>query len=246
MTDLLNQKLEIKSFKLSQGKTSWKYIGVILIIALIFIGLMWLGAKESGDTVKKEFSETEKELKLQEQVSEIIKTKDFTQCDKINDATNKTVCVNNIALNLAQEKQDVSYCQKIDDKLIPRAECKWQIVSTKALEKENIEVCKEAQNKEIQTQCAANFYNSLALKKNDIEICNQLKDNEKTDNCYNTFLIVKDFTRDSGKFDCLVLRGNAIQKDCKKVQEFIKTRKGNICAEVKNPLFLPFCLSARF
>lgn len=45
MTDQSTQKSEIKSFQRHKGKISIKKVGLILAVALFFIGLVWLGGR---------------------------------------------------------------------------------------------------------------------------------------------------------------------------------------------------------
>ena len=244
---------KLKSFQLCEDKTSVLQMGILLLAALFFIGLVLLGAwgvnRESeksgkGNVSQKELSAADKELKLQEQVSDVIKTKDFSGCENINDATYKTVCINNIALNLAKETEDISYCQKIDGKLVPKEDCERQVVFTKSLEKEDINVCQETKIRELQKQFDGGFYNILSLKMNDVKVCSKVQEKEVADFCYNNFLVIKYFDVEGKNFDCVRLRGKEAQDDCQIVKTFSPEKESfqMKCSKLKTNLFFPYCV----
>lgn len=157
--------------------------GSILAVIILFVSLGEIEKRTGGGDLK-----IADEIKWQEQTAAIVKTEDFDKCGQLTDELYKIICVNNIALNLAKETQDVSYCQKLDDKLIRRGDCERQIVFNKALEK------------------------------NDIKICEQITEKDKADICYNNFLIAKNFNQNPEKFNCFSLRGAAARTDCEKAK----------------------------
>ena len=116
-----------------------KRYSILLIVVLLAIAPFFYFRKQTVEV-------RDEKIRLQEQVAEIIKTKDFSLCDEMKDKVYFTVCNNNIALNLAQERSDLSYCQKIDNTLVLIEECERQVIFKKSLLKENIEVCDETQN----------------------------------------------------------------------------------------------------
>ena len=59
---------------------------------------------------------------------DIIKGGDIEKCNTIESEYEKAICINNIALNLAQETMDISYCERVDNKLVSRDECERQII----------------------------------------------------------------------------------------------------------------------
>lgn len=70
----------------------------------------------------------EDELELQSEVDAIVRSKDYAQCDAVENEMYRKVCVNNIALVLAQETQDVSHCDRVDGSMVPRRYCEEMIV----------------------------------------------------------------------------------------------------------------------
>lgn len=187
--------------------------------------------------------EANAEIKLQEQAGAIIKTKDFNRCDEIKDEMYRTVCINNIALNLAQETQDISYCQKIDNKLVPIRDCEAQIIFQKFLDKEDINVCKETKNQELQKQCQESFWPSLALKKENIKLCDQVEIEKERNYCHDNYLFQKEFIQDAANFKCAEFFDKQVQLDCKAYQANSKQLTMETCGKFKSNLFLNFCFS---
>jgi len=105
------------------SKTKLVYWSMALILILLAIFFYYFISKKQPidqpisveqlqqilETAPAAEPEANAELQLQEQAGAIIKTKDFNRCDEIKDEMYHTVCINNIALNLAQETQDISY-----------------------------------------------------------------------------------------------------------------------------------------
>lgn len=192
---------------------------------------------------------TEEELALQEEAGEIIKTKDFKGCEQIEDEMYRSVCINNIALNLAQETGDVSYCQRLDDKLIPRADCERQIVSQKSIEKEDRVVCEEAVDEDVVKECQESFLLGLANKKQDPSICDQEADKAKADQCWNFYHVQTMLPLGTGEtpsLDCSVLRGVETKTDCALMNKVKKENNPQAiqqsCQNFKTPLFSQICM----
>ena len=130
-----------------------------------------INSEENQKETKNE--KVAEELKLQEQTAEIIKTNNYNECDKIEDAMYKKVCINNIALKLAEETLDISHCQKLDNELVPRDDCERNVIASKSIKNDDISACLETKNQELQAQCQDNYYIQFSQKKDDIGICEQ-------------------------------------------------------------------------
>jgi len=211
-----------------------------------------INSEENQKETKNE--KVAEELKLQEQTAEIIKTNNYNECDKIEDAMYKKVCINNIALKLAEETLDISHCQKLDNELVPRDDCERNVIASKSIKNDDISACLETKNQELQAQCQDNYYIQFSQKKDDIGICEQASAKEIKDLCYNTYLINKKFTADKDNFNCSTLRGIDEQVDCQTMKEKLKEYQssasppinpviGNIlCSGFKTNLFVSYCL----
>jgi hypothetical protein len=131
-------------------------------------------------------------------------------CESIGNDMYRKVCINNIALNKAQETNDITYCRHIDNELIPRADCERQVVNTLSLEKEDQAICDQATDTEVKTQCKESYHLALALKKNDASLCAQAANPA---NCTDYFYL-QQFTQDPAKVSCDAFSTPEAQADC--------------------------------
>lgn len=216
---------------------------IILIAVLIFLFVLSYFYRAPIVDFFKTWQKIEprNEIKLQEQTAEIIKTKDFGQCEKIDDELYKTVCRNNISLNLAQETQDISYCQKIDNKLISIEDCERQVIFQKSLDKEDINVCKETQNQELQKQCQDAFWPSLALKNSDVNLCNNALAEQEKNFCRDNYLFQKEFIQNTAQFNCQKFTDEQVKADCKIYKESLGKQAHIVCTDLKSNLFSNYC-----
>lgn len=221
-----------------------KALFIIFLILIGAVGLLFYNF--SKPIPKKEVainteSSAEGELKLQEQAAEIIKSKDFFKCNEISNPTYRVVCINNIALNLAQETGDLSHCEKIDNKLIPQEDCERQIIFTKSVEKEDIRVCGETKNEALKKECEAGLWQSLAFKKEDSKLCENISTEYDQNYCYDNLVFNKEFLNNASGFDCGLFRDEKVQNDCNKYKKDTIGKEG--CVNLTSSLFLSHCLA---
>jgi len=239
------------------SKTKLVYWSMALILILLAIFFYYFISKKQPidqpisveqlqqilETAPAAEPEANAELQLQEQAGAIIKTKDFNRCDEIKDEMYHTVCINNIALNLAQETQDISYCQKIDNKLVPIRDCESQVIFKKSLDKESIAICDETKDQELQKQCRNSFWPSLALKKQDNKLCDNIQTEPEKTFCYDNYVLQKEFTQDAANFKCTEFSDKQVRLDCTSYQANSKQLTMEMCNQFKSGLFLNFCFS---
>ena len=223
------------------------FLGVLI---LFFVGLLYFYREPVLNFIFKPDGQSniqtgpltaEEEIKLQEKAAEIIKTGDFDKCQEIENQIYRTVCINNIALNLAQEKQDISYCQKLDDELVSIAGCERQVLFTKSQDKEDINVCNETKNSEIQKECQESFWPSLALNKKDINLCNNITVEQEKNSCRDNYLFKQEFTKSESDFDCQRFYSQQVKSDCQIYKENILNKKSIACNIFESDLFLNYC-----
>ncbi len=183
----------------------------------------------------------EEEIELQKKAAEIIKTNDFNRCQEIENQIYRTVCINNIALNLAEEKQDISYCQKLDDKLISIASCERQVLLKKSQDKEDINICNETENSKIQKECEGSFWPSLAIKKKEINLCDNISTEQEKNSCYDNYLFQQEFMKSESNFDCQKFYSQQVKLDCPIYKENILNKKPIACDALKSDLFFNYC-----
>jgi hypothetical protein len=220
---------------------------LMVLVVFFFIGLTIFTSNDPvppnpAPVVEKETSLTlEEELAFQEQISPLIAAGDMTACDQVQNDRYQKVCINNIALSKAEETNDISYCQHIDNELIPRADCERQVVDTLSQEREDITVCNQATDTEVQTQCKESYHLALALKKNDQTICMQATN---PSNCSDTFYL-RQFMQDPAKVSCDLFFTPEAQADCAALKAVATDQQAlmQFCQEKQSPLFALFCQS---
>jgi hypothetical protein len=219
-----------------------KNIIVSIIIAGIVLGFgTYLYFPE---VFSKFFNATKKpevktELQLQQQVADIVATKDFSQCSKVSDAMYKVVCVNNIALNLAQETQDLSYCQKIDNALVPISDCERQIIFTKSVTKGDVSVCGETNDATIKEECIAGFWQAKAFNEGNTTLCENISNEFGKNYCYDNYLFSDKFQNNISGFDCRSFKDIQTQEDCKNYKKM--PSQSVSCGELRSMLFSNYC-----
>jgi len=218
-------------------------VGLGVVLAAILLGYTY--RTRLGDVLHDlgfPVTGSRTELQIQEQLGDLIKGGNFDDCKKIGNAYYETVCINNIALQLAQERLDVSYCQKIDNKLIPIADCERQVIFRKAVDREDIAVCDETKNEELRVQCRADFLLSLAFKKNDIRVCEQETAPERRTECVDTYMFQKEYVSNPTGFHCSRFLGDSVRQDCNAVETF-QGREFDKCLGLQSNLFTNYCMT---
>lgn len=217
-------------------------IGVVLVTALLGYAYrtQLIGVFDNAPALA---TDNRTELQIQEELGVLIQTGSFDECKKINDAYYETVCINNIALALADEKLDVSFCQKIDNKLIPIIECERQVVMKKSIEREDMHICDEATDSGVREQCRTSFAIGLALKKNDIRACEQEATPERRTECADMFLFQTEFLADPSKFTCSKFREEDVRTDCVAFSKQDLSQGMGECSTLKTDLFINQCMT---
>lgn len=194
----------------------------------------------------------ETELKLQEQVSPLIKAGDMKACDQVQNDMYKKVCINNIALQKVEETKDISYCRYLDDELITRESCERQVILRKSMENEDKAACAEAMDESLKKECEEAFLFGLAQKKQDPKLCDQDADTAKADRCWNAYHIrnAMDPSPEGERraLDCPLLRGDDVKTDCAAIAPALESQNtqklSEACQAKKSDVFSLVCMMA--
>lgn len=191
---------------------------------------------------------TEEELVLQEQITPLIKAGDMKACGQVQNDMYRKVCINNIALNKANETKDISYCQHLDGELLSKDTCEQGVLFSKSVETKNIAVCAEASNPLLKEQCETAYYPSLALNDQDPAACDQHPDKAKADECWNGFFAQKFASGE--KIECSNFRGEDVQADCNALMSLQEgtafEMMRSTCAAQKTNTFTQICMMLGF
>jgi len=117
-----------------------------------------------------------KDKGVQDQIlAAIIETGEIDRCTVaagviVGGVDYETVCRNNIALSQAIQTQDISFCSKLDDTLMSRADCRSQVLLSKAVDSNNITGCLGASSAE-KLNCETSFWFYRAVEEKKINYC---------------------------------------------------------------------------
>lgn len=228
-------------------------LGATLVLALL--SALYFDVKppvRSGqeETKQEAALSPEAELKLQEQVSPLIKAGDMKACERVDNAMYRSVCVNNIALQKAEETGDISFCQYLDDELIPKETCERQVIFRKSVDEGNTNACAETGNAALRQECENTFSSRIATEKEDPSLCDQSTNKLMSDQCWNGYyanrLPIAIKTSDMQASICGIFRGEDVKADCDVIVE--NMREGDLektmeaCQAQKTGIFLQSCM----
>ncbi len=236
---------------------NWDKGDVIIVAIIVFVGLFLISFIQLSMQSKSQDSFIEiveinnqvvipvednvelGEIELQQQVAVLIKSKDFSSCSQVDDNLYKKVCVNNIALNLAYEKLDITYCQKLDDELVSIDDCVSTVAFQGAIENNDITFCKDIIDDELQKDCEVSFYQQMSIIDENVALCDNLEEDLRV-NCVNSYYLQTEFAVDLDNFACSKLIGDDLQSDC----EIMKNAESNFsCSSLKSYEVSSYCQS---
>lgn len=231
---------------INNNKIKFIILGVILIVIFSFVFIYFNKSSEEGqDSSKTEEiinPETKRHMKLQTQVSGLIKTKDFDKCNEIKDEQYKTVCVNNIALNFAKETLDFSYCRMLDDVAFEIRFCELEIALVKSAEEEDISYCDEISDEETREFCIRQRWTKFAVEKGDETLCDNIEIELSRDSCYDGVLFNNEFAKYPLDIDCNKFKNLLSAEECKVYQDELKSGEPVECILFNLIPFKNYCI----
>lgn len=229
-----------------QSITAHKKItyALVALFAIGGFGILWVSF-DGGISPEKE----KPGQSVGDRAAAIIRGGDIRACDQLDqvfDGVNyRTVCRNNIALNLAKEKGDVRYCNDIDNVLVSTADCERQVLYVVSIDRESIDACDAASIPEVRAQCRDAFFLALALKKKDASICNRAETQQAKMSCSDGYVFRNEFLGHSGTFDCSKFAGSEFGRDCLQYQKDLTSGLPMECSLFQTSEFSQHCSSGQ-
>lgn len=162
-------------------------ITVLLIILLCFVllGATFLFGKKIGEkqsigvqAINSESSlQNKTSLEQQEdnrQFQQVVETRDLDKCGSLQNQEMQNDCRAEIAMNLAIEKGDVTYCENINSENLKRVDCENAIKFDKVNKEQSVEACNEILDENVRQNCQFNFYNTKAIETKDAAVCENI------------------------------------------------------------------------
>jgi len=225
-------------------------LGVIAVFALliaVFNKKIFVPGTEKQPVKNEETAlSPEDEVKLQKQIAPIIKNGDMKACEQIGNAMYRSVCINNIALQKAEETKDISFCQYLDGELVPREHCEREVIFKKSMETESATACQETTNEALKKECEDSFGTRLALEKNDPSWC----DRSQIPNECKDMVALGRFSTDPRNLDCASFSTEDAKNDCTSLKPLFLSATPDFakltetCTIVKSPIFSHVCASS--
>jgi hypothetical protein len=220
-----------------EKKLNKNYI-IIAILAVIIIGGWLLFSNKTQPLT------VEQELSLQEQAGAIIDTGDIKACDQIDNDMYKSVCRNNIALELAQKNLDISQCKSIENETT-RESCISEIASKNAIQNKSVEECLSIKNEVSRSQCTEQYYMNIGANKSEgNNRCDDIADAAGKTLCQDTATLYSGFSSNPKNFDCSKFKSEDSVSDCNAYQQVTANQPGPVsafCGYFKTGLFKRFC-----
>lgn len=224
---MMNLKQNIKSI-----------IGVVVVLALVG-GYYYIFVRVNTLTGK------EAEIKQQE-VASIINAKEIQSCESLKrtmiDGTDYySVCVNNIAESLAMKNLDASYCEKLDDKLFSRANCKSAVAVSLAIQKHDSGACSVLEESQKRYCVDTYLYNEATFTKN-AALCGEISIIPTRQQC-NDQILAQKLIENPTKINCSEFSQLA-QSDCDAYKKALSaTRDTGQCSFITNQILSSACIS---
>ncbi len=205
---------------------------IVLALSCLILGSCTFGLSEKSPSAQDEWTgaiakswSSQKDYKssLDTASSKIKNTQEFGNCME----TSVNMCIQSVWMQLAQKNKDVTLCNELPN-VDQKESCKFGIVMTDAIEKQNPELCKTL-SATYAKQCSIEIYRNQALKNKDTELCKKINDIENqgtgsinqnqtapimgwADQC--VFTIIMSDTGSTEK-DCTKINNDPMQEMCK-------------------------------
>lgn len=221
-----------------------KYAPVVfsVVVVVVLFTVIFLNMKPKGTALEAKLDPQE-EMKLQEQMAPLIKAGDMKACGQILNDMYQKVCVNNIALQKAEETKDISYCIYIDGTLISKSTCEQQVVLALSEKNGDISACSVASDVVVRKECEDSFPIRMAMKQGSPESCAQATNSAE---CRDMYFLQK-FSADPKSTDCSLFSTSDAQSDCLSLKPLFLspvpdlTKLAATCQLSKSALFALVC-----
>lgn len=189
--------------------------GALTVILLAVVYLVWPSWQRTLlpiGPLTKEARETK-----QQAVAATIAKGDLSACDAyanlvIDGANYRTVCRNNIAMNLAMQNLDPAYCQQLDGMLMNKLDCMEKVFNVIVGNASEISACNSFQQNALVERCKNLFLIKEAKRRGDPLVCSTIADESKRITCRDEAFLVE-FGLNSKDFNCSLFSSD-LEYDC--------------------------------
>lgn len=186
-------------------------------------------------------------VERQEAVANIIAQGDYDSCGAadgyvMNGLDYGVVCRNNVAYQLAIEKFDERYCDRLDNKLASVDECRQDVMMTRLSRDNSPATCEQTRFDPLRQQCRSLYFTKAAVENSSIAPCQNLFEDKRTVCEDGVRLSV--LAKQPSNVACSEL-SVAHQEDCQKFKEIVTDQGGNVqaCSQLDTPVLMAGCFT---
>lgn len=223
----------------------WRPVVAFLVVAGLIAGGAYLliTTKPWATSPSSQLAEDQKR---EAEVAEIIKTNDPAQCESVKDLVINgtpyyTVCLNNVYTNLALEKSDPAYCEKLDNQMFSIESCKSTVMMQAVSTATSPAVCESMGSTELKSACVFQYWTQSAVKQGSVAVCNSMPDQKLIGPCRDSVLV--DLMKQGKQIACTDLSPGLVG-DCKTFYgAVIGAKSMNACSTIVDPMIQDVCAS---
>lgn len=179
-------------------------------------------------------------------VAAIIDTRNLELCGKargvrIEGYDYGVICTNNVALALAKEKQDPSYCTMLDNKLVSVLKCEFDVAFSKALAGQDADVCTTLSQEGV-LACTSAYWNTRARDENNVSLCANIPTAASQKECEESYRLSRlgvepDFV------SCGDLSTANLRAGCDELKKVFAEEQAGVgeCRALANIWAMPYC-----
>lgn len=181
----------------------------------------------------------------QASVAAIIARGDLNACNDmkaiIGDINYYAVCVNNVAHDLAVKNLDPTYCERLDNQLFDREQCRQEIASRIAAKENNVEGCAALADQTARAECEITYWMGRAIKENATKLCNNIATASSQTTCKDRVLVEALAKGENISCDAF---SDVLRPDCEYFKKSLKVSVADIrtfCAGIGNIILQRAC-----
>ncbi len=205
----------------------------------------WLALIPAASEPRELTAEEKANQEKQAKVAELIKTGKLEECAKakrivIQGVDYETVCRNNVALNLALDRLDPSFCDKLDGNLLSIASCKNRVWAAKFANVKELAQCDEAPTGELKSTCQVLYWLNGAVQHDDVTLCDHLTESQTKTECRNSFFLNR-LASNPREARCENFSA-PLKQDCETLEKALSTPKNSQgCLRIRDVRLQSFC-----
>lgn len=152
-------------------ETNYNYVLISVLILVILFATYFFVSNNNKLSSIIPFGEEFRINKLRHDVSEKIATGDIKNCEKIEDAQFRNICLDNINMTKAREVGDLSLCANSTGSVIEEDTCVLQNLISSALQNKDVSICDKGIKETLINECQKTYFAESAVINGNVNVC---------------------------------------------------------------------------